>query len=387
MAEENKITHQSYIDLCAWLAPIQPVCEQRLSRLKKESSYLPLIALANNFWLTGALASQLKNKGVWIKLPTLLSEYLTTLEKGYLERSLAIQYETKKVCQHLMNAGHELVLIKGAASLFNGVANPISTRFMSDIDILVRVKEIDSAFHILLSADYKNALKPHELHGKNHHHKPVLKREEGVCYVELHQWPVKSEYENLLPTDNVWQKRMPLPLCDELQVSQLSAEQQIILTIVHSELSDRGIKEQHLELRQLYHLVVTAEHYDKQIDWCRIKKHFVEHGQEKAINAALYAAYKLFGLVTPITDPYDKWAQQHLSSCIAKYIESQGFESRSDRLRNICKGYSKKSILALYGDDGDWPALSGRLKHAKRHFRLLIDKVCLGVVKYSPFHD
>ncbi len=376
MVQDSKITHQSYIDLCAWLAPSVPVCEDRMFRLTCEPDYLPLIALANNFWLTGALAFQLKNKGVWTKLPSLLSEYLATIEAAYLERSVQIQDEVQSVSQLLKGAGYELLLIKGAASLFNGAAKPISTRFMSDVDILVKRQDIKSAYDLLTSKGYYNALESHELHGKHHHHMPVLKREEGVCYIELHQGAVNIKFDHLLTADDAWQHKMKLELFEHIQVNQLSANQQVILTIVHSELSDRGLQDQHLELRQLYHLVVISEFFSKQLNWHQIQAHFVQHGQEKALAAAIYSAYQLFGLVTPITDPMDEWGEQHLSCCIDKYIAHQGVELQSQRLKNIVKGYGRQSIVSLYGDEGDWPVLSGRLKHIKRHIGLLVKKLC-----------
>ena len=372
---DSKITHQTYIDLCAWLAPAKPVCEERLIRLTCEDDYLPLIALANNFWLMGALAFQLRNKSVWERLPLLLSEYLATIEATYLERSLNIQHEVQNVSQILTSAGYELVLIKGAACLFNGSVDPISTRFMSDVDILVNRQDIESAYELLRSKGYQNALESHELHGKSHHHMPVLKREEGVCYIELHQGAVKSKFDCLLPVKEVWQDKLNLTLLDGLNVYQLSANQQVILTIVHSELSDRGIEDQHLELRQLYHLVVISDFYSKQLDWHKIQAHFVEHGQEKALRAVVYSAYQLFGLVTPITESIDDWGEQHFSRCIHQYIASQGVESQSQRFKNIVKGYRKESIISLYGNEGVWPILLGRLKHAKRHIGLLFKKL------------
>lgn len=372
---ESKITHQTYIDLCAWLAPAKPVCEEQLIRLTCEDDYLPLIALANNFWLMGALAFQLKNKCVWERLPLLLSEYLATIEATYLERSLNIQNEVQNVSQILTGAGYELVLIKGAASLFNGSANPISTRFMSDVDILVKRQDIESAYKLLISKGYRNVLESHELHAKNHHHMPVLKREEGVCYIELHQGAVKNEFDYLLPVKDVWQDKLNLTLLDGLNVNQLSANQQVILTIVHSELSDRGIEDQHLELRQLYHLVVISGFYNEQLNWHKIQAHFAKHGQEKALRAVIYNAYKLFGLMTPITDPIDDWGEEYLSRCLRQYLANQGLESKSHRVRNIIKGYRRQSIISLYGNEGVWPILSGRLKHAKRHIGLLFRKL------------
>ena len=47
------ITQQTFYDLGTWLTEKQQYHHTQLARLQSENKYLPLVALANNNWLTG----------------------------------------------------------------------------------------------------------------------------------------------------------------------------------------------------------------------------------------------------------------------------------------------------------------------------------------------
>ena len=63
-----KITQQTFYDLSTWLTHPNKYSQDQLSRLLNEEKYLPLITLAHEYWLVGALTNQLKSANVWNKL-------------------------------------------------------------------------------------------------------------------------------------------------------------------------------------------------------------------------------------------------------------------------------------------------------------------------------
>ena len=71
--------------------------------------------------------------------------FLTELEQFYQQRSEAIQQETIYSCSLLLKANLKIIVLKGVANLFNGAAQPLSNRYMSDIDILVEEERLEDS--------------------------------------------------------------------------------------------------------------------------------------------------------------------------------------------------------------------------------------------------
>ena len=211
------------------------------------------MALANNNWLTGALANRLRINGVWSLIPATLRGYLTELEQFYQQRSEAIQQETIYSCSLLLKANLKVNVLKGAANLFNGAAQPLSNRYMSDIDILVQEERLEDSVKTLEQNGYFNSDDNAEISidANAHHHALPLIRKDRICYVELHRWALPSSSHHILQTKEIWQCSIPLKLTPDLTVLQMHPTQQVILAIVHSEISDSAFINNHINLRQL----------------------------------------------------------------------------------------------------------------------------------------
>jgi hypothetical protein len=235
-----QITRQTFFDLGVWLSDEQHYQPEQLARLQNEALYLPLISLANTHWLIAPLANKLKTSEVWTLLPKQLQEYLTELERVFLKRSEAMKQEVIFVCEILAKNNIEVLILKGAASLFNGVTHPLSNRFMSDIDLLVPEKKQKNSFQLLQKNHYKEKSHELDLHAVEHHHAPALIKDQGVCYIELHKHALNKLSQKVLNTHEVWQQAEPLALTEHLTVNQASPTQQIIITIAHSEISDNS---------------------------------------------------------------------------------------------------------------------------------------------------
>ncbi|MGJ8681685.1 nucleotidyltransferase family protein [Paraglaciecola sp.] len=367
------ITQQTFYDLGTWLSKKQQYTQTQLLRLQLEEHYLPLVALANNNWLTGALANSLKKSDVWLLIPTTLREYLSEMELFYRQRSESIQQEAIFSCSLLLDAGTEVSLLKGAANLFNGAANPISNRYMSDIDLLIQESKLDDSVTTLVENGYVDPDDDEEIliKGDAHHHAPPLIRKDGVCYIELHRWALPLSSHKILETNEIWQQSIPLSLTPELEILQPHPTHQIILAITHSELSDSAFKNNHIDLRQLYNLYSLTKNLEGQIDWSVVEQHFQRANLAEVLYAMLFSTYQIFGLRTPATKIKDSSAQKHYSSCLDRYVKTQGDNPKFSYLLQVFRGYEKQTIIDLYGNNGRYPIIFGRLKHFKRHLHLL----------------
>lgn len=367
-----KITRQTFYDLGIWLSREQNYNQDQLSRLQDENFYLAIVSLANQYWLIGPLANQLKKSKIWIDLPVQLQNYLIELEQIYFHRSIEIKQEAIAVCSMLVQSNFKVVVLKGAASLFNGVAEPISNRFMCDIDLLVEETEQSKCVELLKSAGYREDKEDFSIHANDHHHAPALINNKKVCYIELHHSPLIKTASKILSTDDVWQHAIPLSLNEHLQVHQLEPTHQVILSIAHSEVSNKGYEDKHIDLHQLLNLCTIITHFQTEINWQIVELHFKRIGKIQILSATLFSAYCLFNLVTPITNKNDKQAELHVKKCINLYIKKQANKFTFYRLKNVLTGYNKETILALYGELGLFPLLRGRMKHFKRHMQMII---------------
>jgi hypothetical protein len=372
---EQTITAQTYLDLGTWLSTESDYTHEQLARLQREESYLPLISLANEYWLIGPLANRLQKSEFWQTLPGQLQSYLLELEKLYLQRSQAIQQETVFACDLLVRANIKVVILKGAANLFNGVLEPISNRYMSDIDLLVAEENQSASEQCLKSQGYYPQQEDFTLEAHGHHHAPPLIRENAICYIELHRRPLKKSISTVLQADEIWRDAIPLSLNENLQVLQLHPTHQIILSIAHSELQDSGYAEKHMDLRQLLNLQFITSHFHDQIDWQTVQRHFSRAKQSHVLTAVLYKAYRLLNLRTPITDIDDLLGKEHFDASLALNSKNDEKISAYGAIFKIVGGYRREVIIDLYGDEGRFPVLTGRIAHFKRHFSMILAKV------------
>jgi hypothetical protein len=368
------ITQQTIYDLGTWLSENQQYTPTQLNHLQDEQHYLPLVSLANNYWLTGALANSLRKSNVWSLIPATLQDYLTELEVFYYQRSEAIQKETVFSCSLLIDANIKVIVLKGAANLFSGAANPISSRYMSDIDVLVNENKLEKSVKTLEQSGYFEQNDNEELliEANVHHHAPPLIRKNGICYIEVHRWALPLSSHQILQTKEIWQHAIPLKLAGGVNVLQMPPTQQIILAIAHSEISDSAFEDQHINLRQLFNLNSLANHYAQTINWSSVEEHFQRANLTHVLYAMLFSTYKIFGLMTPLTKIDDINAKEHFCKGLERFTTTQGHEPKFNYLKRVFRGYRKQTIIDLYGKKGKFPLLSGRLKHLKRHTQMLL---------------
>lgn len=180
--KQEKITEQTFYDLGLWLTHPNDHSEKQLTTLLDEDARLPLIKLVNQYWLGGALHNSLKVSDVWQALDEELKGYLAELERFYQQRNLGIKEEAIFACQILKDNNIPVIILKGSASLFNGVFTPISNRFMTDIDLLVPEDLQVKASDVLKQAGYSLLLDDLDEVGVGHHHAaPLLDRMQGTA--------------------------------------------------------------------------------------------------------------------------------------------------------------------------------------------------------------
>lgn len=370
---EISIVAETFRDLTTWLISPDEFSVEQLNRLTHEDLCLPLISLANRYWLIGWLTSSLKQSKIWLELPKQLQDYLLEVEEIYDRRNQMIRSEVQYVCTLLSDNNIDIVLIKGAASLFNGTLASLSTRYMNDIDLLIPEDKQQQAYQLLLRAGYSKDDEYFNINSYDAHHAPPLKRN-NVCYVELHRWLLAKHLSKVIDTKNVWTSTRPLTLSNSIVVKQLSATQQVILSIAHSEIQNGGFDHYHIDLHQLMNLHSIVKHYAHNVDWQIVWQHFENAEQKLTLQTALYNAYELTGMNTPITDLNDPYSKKHFNKCIERYVKRQGEDSLFSVTMEQVYLYKKRNIQLKFGSNTNFWYIKGVCGQLKNHFEKIFNQ-------------
>ncbi|MDN3652637.1 nucleotidyltransferase family protein [Thalassotalea ponticola] len=372
------ISQQLLDDISQWFDHRVPVSAKLISRLHHEPDLLALIAFLNEHWLLGAFVDRLKQANVFVQLEPELQHYLEHISEFYQTRNEALQQEVINVVSLLQQANINAIVLKGAAGLFNQTFVPLSTRFMTDIDILVPSDQQQQAIATLLKQGYWQDKDELDIAAKNHHHAPPLSRDNnGLCNIEVHQWPIQKRWHAILSPEQVWQTAKPLPLITTKETNdlnlcalQLAPTEQMILAIAHCELSHRAFSEQQIDFRQLHNSACLIKRFHNQINWQQVQRQFSQQQQLLPLQAHLLMVQKFFAQSTPINCQSPQ-AIEHLNRCVTDLIKRQGKISPWRMLKGVLQGYSKQHIDVMYGAVNYWQLSKGRLQHAKRHLKML----------------
>lgn len=367
------IDEGTFYSLTYWISEEADNNQHEISKLNIETEFVKIVSLANQFWLVGALTHGIKNKHCWHYLPELSQDYLDEVCQVYMQRSKALVEEVNFSVQALNKHGVIPILLKGAATLFNGVSTPNYIRYMNDIDLLVKETEIKKTLNILVDTNYLLDDDNYDIDEFEHHHETPLKRAHSLCYIEVHRWHLKKSLLSMLTNEEVWAKAENIPLPNSLLARQLSFTHEVIMNIIHSELADRGYFEKFINLFQLTALYKLLKNQQENIDWPVVIEHFERVGAKNVLFTRLYAVERLFKLNIPI-DIDRETSNVFFDKCISKYLSPTKGSTIYSVLVGQLSEYSNLSIRISYNVDTFWRIQYYRLQVLFVQFRKIFSK-------------
>lgn len=199
----------------------------------------------NNRVFSNLVAVLYENKTLLVLLS---SDQQTECQRNYLvlwRRAEQLKMQLLELSTALPSHGHaQLVLMKGAARLFDGMYPSLIHRFMADIDLYfedeVVLKSFDSLGYKVLGgegADLATFDAAYvEAHARHNHHLPPLFHKKHPARIELHHHLAPLGTKALVPKD-VIASSSKIDCAPGLGVS--STFDQLIVTLVHSQYGDR----------------------------------------------------------------------------------------------------------------------------------------------------
>ncbi|MFD2167274.1 nucleotidyltransferase family protein [Thalassotalea euphylliae] len=345
--------------------------EDMLSLFKVEDTYLGIIELANQYWLTGHLVSALRTANILHCLSEEVSSYLQELEQVYIERAYQIGQELSALNAHFKAQDITAIAFKGAHALLAGISQPASIRFMKDIDLILAVEHLEQAQNVLVKRGYV-AEEESAIVEDSHHHVAPLLNPAQTCFVELHRAPLRDIAHAILPESLIWKNAEFIENNDGQVLNNnacafrgLTPTHQVIVCIAHNEISDRAYDSLHIDMQQITNLYLLVKSYEQEIDWHEVSTRFQLANRFYALEFSLFVLKELFKIDTPITPKQSTELKGRLERAIKRYVDAKPGSHFLPAVRAQLAMYAKHNIKANFGENHS--LILGWVKQFGRH--------------------
>lgn len=259
------------------------------------------VELANVNAVATALARPLQALGC---APGEVTDYFHTLNELNARRNVLLEDALDPLLLGLEAAGIKSVLLKGAASLVDGLYDDPADRFLSDIDVLVASEHVEDAEQRLASMGYHARPSPVPARWTRprptiSHQLPIMIHAASGVGVEIHRSAFKGELDPLLPGASIiaraqavsWKGRTVLIPC---------ATDRLIHNIGHDQLHHHRSDDGDCELRQLRELALIASRRGADVDWSYVEKQFERVGEGDVLREHAARCLAMLGWRLPI---------------------------------------------------------------------------------------
>ncbi|MDP4228675.1 MAG: nucleotidyltransferase family protein, partial [Bacteroidota bacterium] len=267
------------------------------------------------------------------------NEVVKNLEKMYysnLARNMLLYDELNKILTAFNKAGIDTIVLKGAF-LAEKIYKNIGLRPMSDIDLLIKEKDLQKAKKELTELKYSSTrIFPTKLHEQQHR---ILSKELSFIHqdknsvIDIH-WDIQqSQYMYKVDVNQFWNNAKPIKIAgiktlafaseDILQHLCLHVHKHIILSSIYSYAPPAK------PLRDYCDIAEVTRHYKDTINWNYLFQSSKDYGIEEPIFQGMSIAKKYFGALVP----------EDILSALKPVKSSIGFE---EIFKEIMQGNSKK---------------------------------------------
>lgn len=221
------------------------------------------------------------------------SEVILELRRSYLQnagRNMRLYHELGKVLERLRQDGIPVIALKGA-HLAEVVYGNIALRPMNDVDLLVRMEDLERVEKNLLAMGYLPAACSRQIASDNYDFVYSLPNK-GLT-LEIHWNFLPSTLPFDIDMDGQW-KRSRTAILGRVEVSVLCPEDLLLLLCLHASkhLFDIGLK-------PFCDIVATIGYYGEEIDWNQVRILSAQAGIANGVYLTLELARQLLGATVP----------------------------------------------------------------------------------------
>jgi len=282
-------------------------------------------------------------------IPAGFTNNLRTAYRNHATLNASLFFDVLKVLKSLADQQLPVIALKGLA-LAKSIYGDIALRPMSDIDLLLKEKDLVSAGRILLGLGYQQSFPDWESSVKAYHHLPPFTNKNGAM-IELHWNIVTPDSPIKVDLDGLWERARFIKV-DDVEVLAFSPEDLFLHLCVHA-----GFHLQTgLDLIPFCDLAGLIKTSAVKIDWQMVVDRAALWGGQKCVYLMLLLVRELLAVALPdelMTDlkPGD-YQPAFLAEALAQIFDEKPsgwiFRRRVGKLSKItkAKGISGK-VAAL----------------------------------------
>ncbi|GAB5565625.1 MAG: hypothetical protein Wins2KO_26880 [Winogradskyella sp.] len=208
-----------------------------------------------------ALYCRLKSKGLLHVLPDALSAYLEEITNINRNRNKAILEQVHWLSTLFKTHHINHVFLKGAAVLAMDLYEDMAERMIGDIDVLVDLEQLDTAYELLIKNNYSPIPQTLGHDFFEHKHLPRLKTEDFICAVEIHRKIFISHIDLELSNSNILSKK---ELINKIAIPKQS--HLLFHNILNHQLNDRGYYFNSFSFRSSYETIYILKTTSKEFE-------------------------------------------------------------------------------------------------------------------------
>ena len=281
-------------------------------------------------------------------VPNSIKAYFHVLRDQNAERNSIISDGLVEILDQLSRAGIKTALLKGAASIADGLYEDPAERILYDVDLLVEPATAQACATTLRAIGYRDLYPRPKIQWMTprSHHLPPLCSPSGFC-VEIHTAVVQQKLEPMLPAGDVLRRARAVQWRGRT-VHVLDPIDRVVHNIVHSQLHDLTLARL-VELRQLRELSRLIDRYAAAIDWEEIEQRFRNAGHQQVLEEQLTYCRELLDVSSPIPTPCSERAMNKLRSeiCNSTDLNRSGVNGLTDLVSNYGSWLAQNPSLLL----------------------------------------
>lgn len=272
-----------------------------------------VLLLANEHLLAPAVFVALKRSDRLSELPAEVRAYLGRLHRLNRTRNRSLRKQAIELAAACNARDVPVMVLKGAATLFDPISREPGARMVHDIDLMVREPALAMALSAFEAIGYRAAHR----YPSGRCRRAELARPGSAGAVLMHVAPPGPL--RFLRADEMWQ-RASIVRIEGATLWLPRAEDRILHNILlarsHGAEADSGGD---IELRQIHDLALRAPGH-VQFDWQDIESRMRAAGLGVLLESHLLTARRLFGMTWPLSQPPGWRAAIHHRRCMIQIL-------------------------------------------------------------------
>lgn len=242
-----------------------------------------IVKVSTGHYVFPALYCNLKKANFLQYVPDDLVEYMQHISDLNRERNEQIIIQAKELNTVLLANNITPVFLKGTGNLLGELYDDIAERMVGDIDFLVSMDDFEKSIQILKEFEYSkfHKEKPDDTFISRHY--PKMIKEDRIASIEIHYKMVTN------PSFSVFDYNfIKNDILNNDNISQLSYQDQVIMTAINKQINDNSERYKHFGLRNSYDLFLLSQKTSPLEAIKKLKK-------TEALNNFLYSSFHLLG--------------------------------------------------------------------------------------------